>query len=509
MIAPKTVALIILDGWGLAPRGKGNAVALADTPTFDRIWSSCPHTTLEASGVAVGLPAGQMGNSEVGHTNLGAGRVVYQLSTRISKAIAEGDFFENTVLLEAMRRARSSRLHLLGLVSDGGVHSQLDHLLALLSLAKSQQVKQVYVHAFLDGRDTAPTSGAGYLEIVQDQLAQLAFEAGSIATLIGRYWAMDRDKRWERTERAFAALRDGEGEQTTDRSASDVVQARYLNDETDEFMQPLILDPQGSINDGDVAIFFNFRPDRARQLSHAFVDEDFQGFDRKARPAVHFVGMRHYESNLVMPVAFPANGRLKHILGAVISQAGLKQFRCAESEKYAHVTYFFSNGREIPFAGEDQELIPSPKVATYDLQPEMSASEVARVTAEHICSGQYAFVLVNFANPDMVGHTGVIAAAAKAVETTDSSLARILTAVRQIDGDALVVADHGNAECMLHPDGSPHTAHTTHPVPLVYVGNRSLKLLSGGKLCDVAPTLLHLLNIPKPDEMSGRCLVQS
>lgn len=508
MTAAKTVALIILDGWGLAPRDKGNAVALANTPTFDRIWSSCPHTTLEASGAAVGLPDGQMGNSEVGHTNLGAGRVVYQLSTRISKAIAAGDFFENTVLLEALRRARSSRLHLLGLVSDGGVHSQLDHLLALLDLAKSQQVKQVYVHAFLDGRDTSPTSGAGYLKIVQDKLAQLAFESGSIATLTGRYWAMDRDKRWERTERAFVALRAGHGEQSTDRAAPDAVQARYLNDETDEFIQPLILDPQGTVNDGDVAIFFNFRPDRARQLCHAFADEDFQGFERKAKPEVHFVGMRHYESNLAMPAAFPENGQLQHVLGAVINQAGLKQFRCAESEKYAHVTYFFNNGREIPFEGEEQELIPSPKVATYDLQPEMNASEVARVTSERIRSGQYAFVLVNFANPDMVGHTGVVVAAKKAVEATDSCLAQILSAVEQIGGDALVVADHGNAERMFHPDGSPHTAHTTNPVPLVYVGNRSLKWWSGGKLCDVAPTILHLLNIPKPDEMSGRCLIQ-
>lgn len=507
MDAKKTVVLVVLDGWGLAPDGPGNAVARAKKPTFDHIWTHLPHTTLDASGEAVGLPQGQMGNSEVGHTNLGAGRVVYQSSAQISKAIRDGDFFTNEVLLEAMHRAREGRLHLMGLISDGGVHSQLDHLLALLELAEREKVNQLYVHAFMDGRDTSPTSGVGYLKTVEATLGSLRLPTASIATVMGRYWSMDRDKRWERTNRAFRALRFGEGERWKG-PATSAIQHAYEKGETDEFIQPIVLETQGGIEDGDAVIFFNFRPDRARQLSHAFVDAGFQGIDRQGRPQVHFVGMTRYEESLTMAVAFPPMERLKNTLGEVISLQRWKQFRCAETEKYAHVTYFFNNMREEPFVGEDRQLIPSPKVATYDLQPEMSVSQVAQRAAERIRSRQYAFVLVNFANPDMVGHTGVFQAAVQAVQATDEALGVVLGAVEEVGGEALVLADHGNAECMLQPDGSAHTAHTTNPVPCICVGKRSITLRSGGALCDVAPTLLRLLEIPQPREMSGRCLIQ-
>lgn len=507
MNAQKTVVLVILDGWGLAEPGPGNAVDAANTPAFDRIWKENPTTTLDASGEAVGLPGGQMGNSEVGHTNLGAGRVVYQPSTLISKQIREGEFFKNNVLLEAMQKAKGKRLHLMGLVSDGGVHSQLTHLLALLDMAKDQGLDTVFVHAFLDGRDTIPTGGADYVSTVQQKLDVLNFSTGKIATIIGRYWVMDRDKRWERTELAYRALRHGEGQAWND-SAESAIRDQYSKDETDEFIKPIILDADGAVRDEDVVIFFNFRPDRARQISHAFTDEIFDGFERGPKPKLHYVGMTKYESNLEIEVAYPPQDRLPNVLGEVISNHKLKQFRCAETEKYAHVTYFFNNGREQPFEGEDQALIPSPKVPTYDLQPEMSASGVTQATVEAIQSGEYAFVLVNFANPDMVGHTGVIEAAVKAVEATDAGLGEILEAIKEVGGEALVAADHGNAEVMLQPDGSPHTAHTTNPVPLVYVGPQALHLDDGGKLGDVAPTVLHLLGIHQPEEMTGQCLIQ-
>lgn len=504
----KTVALIILDGWGLAPPGPGNAVALAHTPTFDRLWETCPKTTLEASGEAVGLPKGQMGNSEVGHTNLGAGRVVYQPATLISKQVREGAFFENPALLDAMEKARGKRLHLMGLISDGGVHSQLSHLLALLEMAKQQGVEHVYVHAFSDGRDTPPTSGAGYLKVVQDKLAQLGFSQGGIATVMGRYWAMDRDKRWERTEKAYRALRFGEGS-VTKPPASKALEAAYGNGVTDEFIEPLILNPKGCIRPEDSVIFFNFRPDRARQLTHALCDPQFSAFDRGQPLAAPLTTMTRYESTFNNPVAYLPQARLPGILGEVISAAQLRQFRCAETEKYAHVTYFFNNGREDPFPGEDRHLVPSPKVPTYDLQPQMSAHDVSKVAAERICSGDYAFVLVNFANPDMVGHTGIIEAAVKAVEAADHGLQVLLHALADINGQALVVADHGNAECMVQSDGTPHTAHTTNPVPLIYVGQRRCELADGGKLADVAPTVLSCLGIRQPQEMTGRCLIQA
>jgi len=507
MPAHKPVALIILDGWGLAPPSESNAVSLARTPHFDRIWQHCPKTTLNASGEAVGLPEGQMGNSEVGHTNLGAGRVVYQPSTLISKHIREGTFFENQVLKTALGKAKQSRLHLMGLVSDGGVHSRLDHLLALLDFAKRTGVDAVYVHAFTDGRDTSPTGGATYLGQVQRKLDALSFQAANIASVIGRYWAMDRDKRWERTQKAYRALRFGEGDVRRD-TPEVALKNAYRRDETDEFIQPMVFDADGVIRDGDVVVFFNFRPDRARQISHAFTDDAFDGFDRGQKPNVHFVGLTRYESALEFPVAFPPQDRLPDILGEVVSRHNLKQFRCAETEKYAHVTYFFNNGLEAPFPGEDQRLIPSPKVATYDLQPEMSAAGVTQAVVEAIQSERYGFILVNFANPDMVGHTGDIPAAVKAVEAADAGLGQILETLSQAQGQAIVVADHGNAEVMRHPDGSPHTAHTTNPVPCVYVGPQTLGLENGGKLGDVAPTLLKLMNIPQPEAMTGRCLIQ-
>lgn len=507
MNAEKTVVLVVLDGWGLAEAGPGNAVEAAHTPVFDRIWSENPTTTLDASGESVGLPEGQMGNSEVGHTNLGAGRVVYQPSTLISKQVREGEFFKNEVLLDAMKKANGKRLHLMGLVSDGGVHSQLTHLLALLDMAKDQGLDTVFVHAFLDGRDTIPTGGADYVATVQQKLDELKFGTAKIATIIGRYWAMDRDKRWERTELAYRALRNGEGQQWSD-SAEAAIRDQYSKDETDEFIKPIVLDSDGSIQDDDAVIFFNFRPDRARQISHAFTDKIFDGFERGPKPKLYYVGMTQYESNLEIEVAYPPQDRLPDILGEVISDHHLKQFRCAETEKYAHVTYFFNNGREQPFEGEDQTLIPSPKVPTYDLQPEMSASGVTQTTVEAIRSRDYSFVLVNFANPDMVGHTGVIEAAVKAVEATDVGLGDILDATKEVGGEALVVADHGNAEMMLQLDGSPHTAHTTNPVPLAYAGPQALRLDDGGKLGDVAPTVLHLLGIQQPEGMTGRCLIQ-
>jgi len=503
----KAVSLIILDGWGLAPADERNAIAAAGTPAFDHIWHDCPHTRLDASGEAVGLPEGQMGNSEVGHTNLGAGRVVYQPSAKITKAIRDGDFFDNPVLVEAMRQGKARRLHLLGLVSDGGVHSDLNHLLALLDMAKRRGVAHVYVHAFTDGRDTRPTNGAGYLETVQRRLDELGFETGAIATISGRYYAMDRDKRWGRTEKAFRALRDGEGH-ADEGPAAEAVRRAYERGRTDEFVEPIVLEPGGAIRDGDAAVFFNFRPDRARQITRAFIEDDFDGFERGGSPRARFVGMTRYESRFDFPVAFPPERALKDILGQVLSEAGLRQFRCAETEKYAHVTYFFNNGREDPFEGEEQQLIPSPKVATYDLRPEMSAPQVAAETAERVRSGRYAFVLVNFANPDMVGHTGVRDAAVKAVEATDAALGRVLEAVREAGGEALVIADHGNADCMVQDDGSPHTAHTTNPVPCVYVGPRSLSLDDGGALCDMAPTVLALLGLAQPEAMTGRTLAR-
>jgi 2,3-bisphosphoglycerate-independent phosphoglycerate mutase len=491
------VCLVVLDGWGLAPPGPGNAVDLADTPMFDRLWTTYPHTRLDASGRAVGLPDGQMGNSEVGHTNLGAGRVVRQDLVRIDDDIASGAFFSNTALVEACRRARGSALHLLGLVSDGGVHSHLRHLLALIELVRREGVEHVHVHAFTDGRDTSPHGAAGYLDGLP-----------GVATVAGRYYAMDRDRRWERTKRAYDVIVHGIGARADDAVAA--VKASYGRDVTDEFIEPVVIgDPKlGRIGPDDTAVFFNFRPDRARQLSWALTKADFAGFDRGAEPPLpHYVQMTEYADDIAAPVAFPGED-LADVLAQVLAGHDVAQLHVAETEKYAHVTYFFDGGSETRCAGEDWELVDSPRdVATYDQKPSMSAEEVA----EHVVSGlggdRYRFCLVNFANPDMVGHTGVIPAAVEAVETTDRCLARVVEAVAAQDGVCLVTADHGNAETMLNPDGSPHTAHTTNPVPLI-VTDSAFRLRDGGWLADIAPTALDLLGVPAPAAMTGTSLVE-
>jgi 2,3-bisphosphoglycerate-independent phosphoglycerate mutase len=508
------VALVILDGWGLEPPSPGNAVELANTPVFNRLWNACPRTTLVTSGVDVGLPRGQMGNSEVGHLNLGAGFVVYQSITRIDLAIEDGSFFRNPILVDAIRRASEPdvTLHLIGLVSDGGVHSHVRHLDALLDLAERTGLRRVAIHAFLDGRDTSPTGGGGYLEDTQAMIVRHG--VGRIASVVGRYYAMDRDRRWERTRAAFDLLTSGTGDQATDPIAA--VRARYEDGVTDEFMTPIVVPDSNrqpsTVRDGDVVIFFNFRADRARQLTQTLVGPPIEGqpFDRPS--GLTFVMMTDYADFLPAEVAFPAID-VVFPLARVVSEAGLRQFHTAETEKYAHVTYFFNGGREEPFPGEDRELIPSPKVPTYDQQPEMSAEGVATAACRAIVSGAYAFIIVNFANCDMVGHTGVLGAAIAATEAVDSQLGRIVDATLSAGGTLIVTADHGNAEQMLVPGTDrPMTAHTTNPVPLVLVCPdhsplRHANLRTGGRLADVAPTVLDLMGIALPSEMTGASLL--
>ncbi len=498
--------LVVLDGWGMREEKEWNAIALAKTPNFDRYWENYPHTLVRTDGRAVGLPQGQFGNSEVGHQNLGAGRVVVQTSTRISEAIRDGSFFTNRALLRAVTHAHHSRLHLMGLVSDGGVHSSLEHLFALIELAKREHVYTLYIHAFLDGRDTPPTSGARYVKQVREFCDKQGF--GQIATLMGRYWAMDRDNRWERTERAYRALRHAEGLKDHG-PPEDAVERAYQRGETDEFISPIVLDPDGVIRDGDAVIFFNFRPDRARQLTRAFSEKDFAQFHRGPCPQLEFVTLTQYDQSFAVPAAFPGEEPLENILGEVLSRAGLTQFRLAETEKYAHVTYFFNNGRETPFPGEERKLIPSPKVPTYDVKPEMSAYEVTEEAVKAITSRRYDFVLINYANPDMVGHTGVWEAAVRAVEVVDECLGRVVEATRSVDGEVFITADHGNADIMRDEHGHPHTAHTHNPGPLIYVGPRKIKLSDGGALCDIAPTVLELMGLQRPQEMTGRSLVKT
>jgi 2,3-bisphosphoglycerate-independent phosphoglycerate mutase len=492
----RPVCLVVLDGWGLAPAGPGNAVDLADTPTFDRLWATCPHTTLAASGRAVGLPDGQMGNSEVGHLNLGAGRVVRQDLVRIGDDIASGGLFENPVLVEACRRAAGSALHLMGLVSDGGVHSHIDHLLALLELARRQAVEQVHVHAFTDGRDVSPTSGAGFLEQVPN-----------LATVVGRYYAMDRDRRWDRTRRAYDAIVHGQGMVVDDPVAA--VRESYQRGVTDEFLEPMVVgDPaEGRVRAADSVIFFNFRPDRARQLTRALIEPGFREFDRGPDPPrPHLVQMTEYSEDFDAPVAYPSEA-LTGVLAQVLAALAVPQLHVAETEKYPHVTYFFDGGSEHRSPGEEWSLVDSPRdVPTYDRKPAMSAQGVSRMFCEGIAGGSYGFGLVNFANPDMVGHTGVIPAVVEAVETVDRCLADVVSTVDGLGGVCLITADHGNAEQMLQADGSPHTAHTTNPVPLILTGRRA-GLADGGRLADVAPTVLDLLGIPRPDTMEGRSLL--
>ncbi len=499
----KPVMLCILDGWGMKTGLPGDALSLAKLPNFDRLWQDCPTAELKASGLDVGLPDGLMGNSEVGHLNIGAGRVVYQDLTAIDKAIAEGDFFRNKELLAAVGAAKSGsgRLHLMGLLSDGGVHSHLQHLLALLKLAQDCGVPECYVHCFMDGRDVPPASGRDYLAQLAEHMAATGY--GRIGVVSGRFYAMDRDKRWERVERAWRALVLAEGKRCA--SALAAMDESYAAGVTDEFVEPVVTDEAAVMQDGDAVIFYNFRADRAREITRALTDADFDGFAREKFPRLYYCCMTEYDRTFGLPVAFPKT-RPVNTLGEVLAAAGLRQLRIAETEKYAHVTFFFNGGVEEPNPGEERILVPSPKVATYDLQPEMSAPEVCRRVVEAIESGEFDAIILNMANPDMVGHTGVIPAAVRAVETVDECLGRIVDAVRAAGGVMLVTADHGNVERLLDEDGQPVTAHTTAPVPLILVGMEG-SLAEGGALCDLAPTMLDMLGLVQPAEMTGRSLL--
>ena len=506
----KINALIILDGFGISQSDYGNAIKTAKTEFLDYLMKTCPNTILGASGMDVGLPEGQMGNSEVGHLNIGAGRIVYQDFTRISKSIADGDFFENPQLLSAMENAKNNgkKLHVYGLLSDGGVHSHIEHLFALIRLAKAQGLSNVYIHCFLDGRDVPPESGADYIRQLKDFIEAEKF--GEIATVMGRYYAMDRDNRWERVQKAYDALTMGIGEHCI--YAEEAVRDSYKQDITDEFVLPHVVYkdkmPVATIDEGDSIIFFNFRPDRARELTKAFIFEDFDGFERKSGYLKPFyVGMTQYDATFEnIRTAFKPQS-LNNTLGEVIAANGLKQLRIAETEKYAHVTFFFNGGVEIPNKDEDRVLIPSPKVPTYDMQPSMSAPQIAERAAELIKSNKYDVMILNFANCDMVGHTGVFEAAVRAVETVDSALKTVISAVIENGGSAIITADHGNADKMYDTDGAPFTAHTTNPVPFILVNAGQPKLRDDGILADIAPTMLDIMGMDKPQEMTGNSLI--
>ncbi|MBH5320883.1 2,3-bisphosphoglycerate-independent phosphoglycerate mutase [Paenibacillus sp. GSMTC-2017] len=512
MASRKPVALIIMDGFGLRDDVTGNAVAQANKPNYDRYLKQYPNTTLVACGEAVGLPEGQMGNSEVGHLNIGAGRTVYQDLTRISKSIREGEFYDNETLLGAVRHAKENgkKLHLYGLLSDGGVHSHIAHLFALLDLAKKEELEEVYIHAFLDGRDVSPDSAKGYVEQLQAKIKEVG--VGTIATVQGRYYAMDRDKRWERTEKSYNAMVYGEGPKYTD--ALDAVVESYAKSVYDEFVMPTVIvgedgEPVGLVETGDAIVFFNFRPDRAIQLSQVFTNEDFRGFDRgeKHPVSLYFVCLTLFSESVDGYVAYsPKN--LDNTLGEVLAQNGKTQLRTAETEKYPHVTFFFSGGREAELPGETRVLINSPKVATYDLQPEMSAYELAESTVREIEADKHDVIILNFANPDMVGHSGMLEPTIKAVEVTDECLGKVVEAVLAKGGVCLITADHGNADMVFDENGKPHTAHTTNPVPFI-VTKEGNSLRNDGILADIAPTMLDLLGVSKPAEMTGSTLLGS
>ena len=495
--------LIIMDGYGLNPDNQGNAVAAARTPVLDKLFATCPHTTLSASGLDVGLPDGQMGNSEVGHTNIGGGRVVFQDLPRINRAIEDGSFFENEAYCAAMDAClkHDSALHLYGLLSDGGVHSHTNHVWALLKMAKIRGLHKVYIHAFLDGRDVSPTSGKDFVAEAVAKCKEIG--VGKIATVMGRYYAMDRDKRWDRLERAYDAMVYGEGIQNSD--PVDAVAKSYRDGVTDEFVEPVVCDKDGTISDNDSIIFFNFRPDRAREITRAFVDPNFDGFQRQFFPLTYVCTTEYDASMPNVLVAFPRVA-VKNGLGEYLSSMGMTQLRIAETEKYAHVTFFFNGGVETVYPGEDRVLVNSPKVATYDLQPEMSAVEVTDQCVERIESGAYDVIILNFANCDMVGHTGVFDAAVKAVETVDTCVGRVVDATRAMGGIAMITADHGNAEIMVKSDGSPMTAHTTDPVPFIVVG--AAVELHPGRLADIAPTILDVMGLACPPEMDGKSLIE-
>lgn len=504
----KPLLLMILDGWGINPNPSHNAVAMAKTPHLTRFLNEYPHTQIRTSGMAVGLPDGQMGNSEVGHLNLGAGRVVYQELTRVTKSIQDGDFFTNPTLLDCIARVKASggRLHLSGLLSDGGVHSHNTHLYALLELAKREGVEEVFIHCLLDGRDTPPQSGADYLAQLEKEIERIGI--GTIATVMGRYYAMDRDNRWERVEKAYNAIVCGEGEPRP--SAKVAIEQSYVAGVHDEFVVPAVVAENATLNDGDGFIFFNFRSDRAREITRALALDAFDGFERRCRPKLaDYVCLTEYDATFGLPIAF-ASTELTNILGGVLAGAGLKQLRIAETEKYAHVTFFFNGGVETPFNGEERALIPSPKeVATYDHKPEMSAYQVTDELLVRLGNGLYDVIILNFANCDMVGHTGVEAAAIKAVEAVDTCAGKVVAKVLELGGAVLITADHGNAEQMCDENGEPFTAHTTNPVWLVLVDDsrKDAKLREGGRLADVAPTMLKMLGLPQPMEMTGESLL--
>ena len=500
------VALIIMDGCGLGDKSdKNNAVQVARTPVLDGLLANYKSSRLQASGEYVGLPDGQMGNSEVGHTNIGAGRIIYQQLTRITRDIKNGDFFKNEALLDIVNgvKAKNGALHLLGLVSPGGVHSHQDHLYALLELAKRNGIQEVYVHAFLDGRDVPPQSAQPFLEELEAKCREIG--TGCIATISGRYYAMDRDNNWDREQKAYEAIAHAEGVSAD--SAVEGLKASYENGANDEFVVPCVIKGYEGMKNGDGAIFFNFRPDRARQLTHAFVDETFDGFERDEALKIPFVTFSQYEDGMNAKIAFPPES-ISNTLGEIIQDKGMTQLRIAETEKYAHVTFFFNGGVEEPYKGEDRILIPSPKVATYDLKPEMSAIEVTDKVVEAIKSGKYDFIILNYANCDMVGHTGVFPAVVKAVETVDTCVGRFVDAIREAGGEVCITADHGNADKMMDYDNNqPFTKHTTNPVPFIVVSDR-VKSVQDGALCDIAPTLLTLAGVEIPAEMTGKNLVE-
>ena len=507
----KPTVLLILDGYGERKEKEGNAIALAKTPVMDRLKKEFPYVEGQASGLFVGLPDGQMGNSEVGHMNMGAGRIVYQELTRITKSIQDGDFFENKALKAAVEHCKKedSALHFMGLVSSGGVHSHIEHIYGLLELAKRAGLKKVYLHAFLDGRDTPPDSGKSFLLAVEKKMQELG--VGEIATISGRYYAMDRDKNYDRVEKAYRAMVDGTGEKAS--SVEEAIDASYAKKVYDEFVLPMVIEKDGAVHtvsDGDAMIFFNFRPDRAREICHAFCDDDFSFFERGARKNIFFVCFTDYAPTIPNKhVAFEKE-EIHNTLGEVVSNLGKNQLRIAETEKYAHVTFFFNGGKEEPYENEDRILVPSPKeVPTYDLKPEMSCYTVTEKLTEAIRSGKYDLVVANFANPDMVGHTGVLPAAIKAIEVVDECMGKVVDAVESMHGNLFILADHGNADIMIdEKTGEPYTAHTTNPVPFILVSEEKHKLREGGCLADVAPTLLELMGIPQPKEMTGKSLLE-
>jgi 2,3-bisphosphoglycerate-independent phosphoglycerate mutase len=508
----KPAVLLILDGFGHAPESADNAITLANTPNLDALWQQYPHTMINASESHVGLPAGQMGNSEVGHLNIGAGRVVYQEFERINHAIATGEFFINPTLLEAVQKAKAGEhaLHIFGLLSDGGVHSHENHIHAMVDMAARAGVKRIFIHAFVDGRDTPPRSAQRYLQRLEQKCAEL--KAGRIASVVGRYYAMDRDKRWPRVESAYNLIAEGTGEFTAV-SPQAALQAAYARDENDEFVKATAIVPAGEtpvrVEDGDVIVYMNFRSDRTRELTSAFLDEDFDGFERRYLPKLGgYYTLTMYDKNITNArVIFPPEPIINGF-GEYVAQLGLKQLRIAETEKYPHVTFFFNGGEERVYEGEDRILVPSPHVATYDLKPEMSAFEVTDQLEQAILSGKYDVIICNYANADMVGHTGILQAAIKAIEALDQCVGRIVKTVRQVGGEVIITADHGNAEAMEdHEHHQPHTQHTTNLVPFLYVG-RPATLHETGALCDLAPTLLTMMGLPQPREMTGRSLVE-